>query len=84
MPSPESLVLRPDAERTRVGTALPLIDGPAYVTGKAVFGADVRLPGMLTAVIARPPVVGGTRRAARRRRGAEGARACGASSACRP
>ena len=43
-----------------MGTALPLIDGPAYVTGKAVFGADVRLPGMLTAVIARPPVVGGT------------------------
>jgi isoquinoline 1-oxidoreductase beta subunit len=60
VPRPEDLVLRTDAERTRVGTALPLIDGPAYVTGKAVFGADVRLPGMLTAVIARPPVVGGT------------------------
>jgi isoquinoline 1-oxidoreductase beta subunit len=29
------------------------------VTGQATFGADVRLPGMLTAVIARPPVVGG-------------------------
>ena len=60
VPTPESLVLRADTERTRVGTALPLIDGPAYVTGKAVFGADVRLPGMLTAVIARPPVVGGS------------------------
>jgi len=59
VPSPESVVLRADAERTRVGTALPLIDGPAYVTGQAMFGADVRLPGMLTAVIARPPVVGG-------------------------
>jgi isoquinoline 1-oxidoreductase beta subunit len=35
------------------------VDGVAYVTGQAVFGADVRLPGMLTAVIARPPVVGG-------------------------
>ena len=60
VPSAESITLRSDAERTRVGTALPLIDGPAYVTGQAVFGADVRLPGMLTAVIARPPVVGGT------------------------
>ncbi len=60
VPSPESVVLRAASERTRVGTALPLIDGPAYVTGKAAFGADVRLPGMLTAVIARPPVVGGT------------------------
>ncbi|MGF1630022.1 MAG: molybdopterin cofactor-binding domain-containing protein [Kiloniellaceae bacterium] len=29
-------------------------------TGKAVYGADVSLPGMLTAVVARPPVVGGT------------------------
>jgi isoquinoline 1-oxidoreductase beta subunit len=59
VPTPESVALRSETERTRVGTALPLIDGPAYVTGQAVFGADVRLPGMLTAVIARPPVVGG-------------------------
>ena len=50
--------------------ALPLLDGPAYVTGSALFGADVRLPGMLTAVIARPPVVGGTVAKVRRRRGA--------------
>src|SRR5690606_2604213 len=28
-------------------------------TGKAVYGADVRLDGMRVAVIARPPVVGG-------------------------
>jgi isoquinoline 1-oxidoreductase beta subunit len=38
---------------------LPHVDAPDIVTGKAVFGADLRLPGMLTAVIARPPVVGG-------------------------
>ncbi|HYP88693.1 MAG TPA: molybdopterin cofactor-binding domain-containing protein, partial [Polyangiaceae bacterium] len=42
-----------------VGKALPLLDAAAYVTGQAVFGADVRLPGMLTALIARPPDVGG-------------------------
>ena len=29
-------------------------------TVKAVYGADVNLPGMKTAVIARPPVVGGS------------------------
>ncbi|MEO0760667.1 MAG: molybdopterin cofactor-binding domain-containing protein [Pseudomonadota bacterium] len=29
-------------------------------TGRAVYGADVVLEGMLTAVVARPPVVGGT------------------------
>jgi isoquinoline 1-oxidoreductase beta subunit len=59
VPKPAAVQLRPKAELRRVGGPLPLIDGPAYVTGAAIFGADVRLPGMLTAVIARPPVVGG-------------------------
>lgn len=39
--------------------SLPLVDGPDIVTGKAVYGADVKLPGLLTAVILHPPVVGG-------------------------
>lgn len=52
--------LRPSTEFRQVGKLLPLIDAPAYVSGTAIFGADVRLPGMLIAVIARPPVVGGT------------------------
>lgn len=59
VPKAEAVQLRPLAELRRVGTELPLLDGPAYVTGKAVFGADVKLPGMLIAVVARPPVVGG-------------------------
>ena len=59
VPDAKSVVLRPRAELLHVGTALPLLDAQAYVTGQAVFGADVQLPGMLTAVIARPPVVGG-------------------------
>lgn len=59
VPPREAVKLRPDRELTHVGKPLPLVDAPAYVTGAAVFGADVRLPGMLTAVIARPPVVGG-------------------------
>ena len=52
-------MLRPAAELPHLGKPLPLLDAPAYVTGQAIFGADVTLPGMLTAVIARPPVVGG-------------------------
>ncbi len=36
-----------------------LTDGQAIVTGKAQYGIDTRLPGMLYAVIARPPVLGG-------------------------
>jgi isoquinoline 1-oxidoreductase beta subunit len=59
IPSPKEVQLRPKSELRRVGGPLPLLDAPAYVTGSAIFGADVRLPGMLTAVIARPPVVGG-------------------------
>src|SRR4051812_17344443 len=60
VPKPAAVKLRPRSELTHVFKALPLVDGRAIVTGKAPFGADVRLPGMLVAVIARPPVVGGT------------------------
>lgn len=59
VPRPADVKVRPKAELRRLGGALPLLDGPDMVTGKAVFGADVRLPGMLVAVVARPPVVGG-------------------------
>jgi isoquinoline 1-oxidoreductase beta subunit len=59
VPDPKSVKLRPDSELVRSKGHLPLIDGPAFVTGKAHYGADTRLPGMLTAVILRPPVVGG-------------------------
>ena len=59
IPAPEQVVLRPKSELKHVGHKLPLLDGPAFVAGTAVYGADVRLPDMLIAVIARPPVVGG-------------------------
>ncbi|RYZ57663.1 MAG: xanthine dehydrogenase family protein molybdopterin-binding subunit [Proteobacteria bacterium] len=59
IPDPKDVVHRPDKELKHVGKILPLIDGPAYVEGKAIFGADVKLPNMLIAIIARPPVVGG-------------------------
>lgn len=59
VPKPEEVKLRPKAELKHVGTALPLVDAGEVATGRAVYGADVRLPGMLVAVIARPPVAGG-------------------------
>jgi isoquinoline 1-oxidoreductase subunit beta len=59
VPKDDTVRLRPEAELVHVGTDLPLLDAKAYVTGTAQFGADVSVPGMLTAVIARPPVVGG-------------------------
>jgi isoquinoline 1-oxidoreductase beta subunit len=59
VPDPKTVKLRPDAELVKSKGRLPLVDGPAFVTGKAHYGADTRLPGMLTAVVLRPPVVGG-------------------------
>jgi len=59
VPDAKKVKLRPLSELKRLGTDLPLLDGPAYVTGTAVYGADLSPPGTLIAVIARPPVVGG-------------------------
>jgi isoquinoline 1-oxidoreductase beta subunit len=59
VPAAKDVVLRPTTELPHLGKPLPLLDAPAYVTGRAIYGADVVLPGMLTAVVARPPVVGG-------------------------
>ncbi|RKH39778.1 molybdopterin cofactor-binding domain-containing protein, partial [Corallococcus llansteffanensis] len=59
VPQKQAVTLRPRSELKHLGKELPLLDGPDIVTGRAVFGADVKLPGMLTAVIARPPVAGG-------------------------
>ena len=59
VPAPEKVALRPRGEMKHVFRDLPLVDARAIATGTAKFGADVALDGMLIAVIARPPVVGG-------------------------
>ncbi len=49
-----------DPKRYRlVGKSTPRLDTPSKVTGGAVFGLDVRLPGMRYAMVARPPTIGG-------------------------
>jgi isoquinoline 1-oxidoreductase subunit beta len=42
-----------------LGTEIGHWDAPQIVSGKAIFGLDVRLPGMLFAALARCPVFGG-------------------------
>jgi isoquinoline 1-oxidoreductase beta subunit len=59
VPRAEDVPLRPRNELRHLGTDLPVLDAPAFVTGTAMYGADVRIPGTLVAVIARPPVVSG-------------------------
>ena len=46
-----------------IGTGAPRVDVPDKVSGKALFGIDVRLPFMLVAVIARCPFFGGSLKA---------------------
>jgi isoquinoline 1-oxidoreductase subunit beta len=58
-PIPKHVELRPLRELTHLGAELPLLDAEAYVTGTARYAADVILPKMLVAVIARPPDVFG-------------------------
>lgn len=55
LPMPRDVPLRPRAEYRVIGTRVPRPDLPDKVRGRAVYGLDVRLPGMLTAVIRRPP-----------------------------
>jgi isoquinoline 1-oxidoreductase subunit beta len=60
VPKDDAIVLRPRVDLGLLKRDLPHVDAPDIVTGRAIYGADVMLPGMLTAVIARPPVVGGS------------------------
>lgn len=56
---PHGVKVKEKAQFSLIGTSLGHWDAPHIVTGRAVYGLDVRLPGMLFAAIARSPVFGG-------------------------
>ena len=58
LPDPASIKLKELSEYKLIGTDVAIYDARAIVTGQAKFGADVDLPNMQIAVIARSPVVG--------------------------
>lgn len=60
VPKPESLTLKPRSKWRFIGKDAPITDMKDILTGKAIFGIDARMENQLFAVIARPPVVGGT------------------------
>jgi isoquinoline 1-oxidoreductase subunit beta len=57
---PEHVQLKDPKNFDLIGKPLKRLDTPEKLNGKAVFGIDVKLPGMLTAVVARPPIFGAT------------------------
>ncbi len=59
LPLPEKPTLRPDAEATLVGRALPRLDIPAKVNGDAIYGLDFKVEGMAYAALMMAPTIGG-------------------------
>ena len=56
---PADVPLKNPKDFTLVGKPTRRLDTPSKTNGTAQFGLDVIIPGMLTAVVARPPVFGG-------------------------
>src|ERR1035437_1999761 len=59
VPKPESVKLKDPRDYKLLGQRIGGVDNLAIVTGKPLFGIDVRLPGMLYAVFEKFPAIGG-------------------------
>ena len=60
LPVPEKVALKDPKNFTIVGKRTKRLDTPAKTNGTAVFGIDVKLPGMVYAALEQCPVIGGT------------------------
>ncbi len=58
LPVPEKVTLKDPKDFRIIGRPTQRLDARAKSSGRQDFGIDVRLPGQLTAVVARPPVFG--------------------------
>ncbi|MCH8619747.1 xanthine dehydrogenase family protein molybdopterin-binding subunit [Undibacterium sp. TS12] len=58
LPVPEKVTLKDPKNFRLIGKPTGRLDAQAKSTGTQDFGIDMHLPGMLTAVVARPPVFG--------------------------
>ena len=59
LPVPKDVTLKEAKAWKIIGKPVKRLDTPAKVTGKAEYGIDVQLPGMLIASLAQCPVLGG-------------------------
>jgi isoquinoline 1-oxidoreductase beta subunit len=57
-PAPTSIVLKQPSEWKYIGKGSKRLDTADKINGQAKFGMDVQFPGLLTALVARPPVFG--------------------------
>jgi isoquinoline 1-oxidoreductase beta subunit len=60
LPVPETVTLKDPKNFTLIGKHPPRVDAPAKSDGTAQFTLDVALPGMLVALLKRPPLFGAT------------------------
>jgi len=58
VPSKESVKLKDSKDYKLLGSRIGGVDNPSVVTGKPLFGIDVKLPGLLYAVYEKAPVFG--------------------------
>jgi isoquinoline 1-oxidoreductase beta subunit len=59
MKPPQNVPLKAEKDYKIIGKSMKRLDTPEKINGKAIFGIDVRIPNMLTAVVVHPPVFGG-------------------------
>jgi isoquinoline 1-oxidoreductase subunit beta len=59
VPVPKDVPLKDPKDYRIIGTKRARVDGQHIVIGEAHYGIDTKVPGMLYAVVARPPVFGG-------------------------
>ncbi|MFS2150739.1 molybdopterin cofactor-binding domain-containing protein [Rhizobium sp. Rhizsp42] len=62
LPPPADVILKDPATFKLVGKSAKRVDMPGKVDGSAIFGLDVRVPGMKVASVIASPVFGGTLR----------------------
>jgi len=59
LPIPEKVALKRPEEFKLIGTPAKRLDAPSKVNGTAIYGIDVKLPGLKVATLAQSPVFGG-------------------------
>src|SRR4030095_9357114 len=59
MARPEKPPLKETADWTLIGKPLPRVENTGKVDGSAIFGMDVKVPGMVYAAVKTSPVFGG-------------------------